>query len=95
MRIAAFIKSPSEPVVRPPYYPVWSFAIEDGSPAKVAKTKIEDVCRKWYPQMILADAEKYDGMWAEFLAEIEASSVNAYPEECTRQIKERMDAAAK
>ncbi len=93
------VKFPAEilstPVERPAYYPVWSFPIEDGSPAKVANTRFIDVCRKYDPQLILAKPADYDKLWDKFLKEIEDANPQPYLDEMNRIIKERMDNAAK
>jgi putative aldouronate transport system substrate-binding protein len=80
----------SEPVVRPKYYPVWAMPIEDGSPAKVASNKFVDVCRKYYPQLVLCDPADYDTLWNDFVKEFEASNPQAFLDEVNRQIKEVM-----
>ncbi|WP_313560145.1 extracellular solute-binding protein [Ruminiclostridium cellobioparum] len=85
----------SEPVKRADYYPVWSFPIEDGSPAKVANTRFIDVCRKYDPQLILAKPADYDALWDKFVKEVEAANPQPYLDEVNRQIKEKMDAAKK
>ena len=77
------------------YYPVWSFAIEDGSPARLAHAKLEDVCRKYYPQLIMADPAKYDSLWEQFVAEVKAGKPEDYLNEVDRQIQLKMEAAAK
>lgn len=85
----------SPPVLRPAYYPVWAFPIEDGSPAKTAVTKMVDTCRKYYPQLILSKPDEYDALWDKFLKEIEAGNPQPYLDEVNRQIKVKMDAAKK
>lgn len=77
----------SEPVKRPKYYPVWAFPIEDGSPAKVAITKVTETCRKYYPQLILSKPGEYDAFWDKFLGEIKAGNPQPYLDEVNRQIK--------
>lgn len=77
----------SPPVKRPDYYPVWSFPIEDGSPAKIATTKVTDVCRKYYPQLILSKPDQYDALWDKFTADVKASNPEAFLSEVNRQIK--------
>ncbi|HEX2947321.1 MAG TPA: extracellular solute-binding protein [Clostridia bacterium] len=83
----------STPTQRPAYYPVWSFPLEDGSPAKVATNKIADTCRKYYPQLILSDPSKFDALWDKFLKEIESDNPNAYLDEINKQIKAKMELA--
>lgn len=87
------IKYPAEllspPVKRPKYYPTWSFPIEDGSPAKTAKTKLEDICRQYYPQLIMTKPENYDALWDKFLNEIKAGNIQPFVDEMNRQIKIR------
>ncbi|NLU53090.1 MAG: extracellular solute-binding protein [Clostridiaceae bacterium] len=82
-------------VKNPAYYPVWSFAIEDGSPARLAHAKLEDVCRKYYPQLIMSDPAKYDSLWEQFVAEVKAGKPEDYLNEVDRQIQLKMEAAAK
>ncbi|NLD47136.1 MAG: extracellular solute-binding protein [Clostridiaceae bacterium] len=79
----------SPPVKRPKYYPTWSFPIEDGSPAKTAKTKLEDVCRRYYPQLIMTPSNQFDAMWDKFLADIKAGNIQPFVDEMNRQIKIR------
>ena len=61
----------SEPVIRPKYYPVWSMNIEDGSAAAVASNKMVDICRKYYPRLVLCKPSEYDGLWDQFVKEFE------------------------
>ena len=68
----------SPPVVRPAYYPVWSMSIEDGSAAMTASTKMVETCRKYYPQLILSSPDKFDALWAEFVAAVEAGNPQPY-----------------
>lgn len=78
----------SPPVKRPAYYPVWSMSIEEGSPAKVANQKFVNVCRKYYPQMVLAknDAE-FNKLWNDFVKDFNAANPKPYLDEVNRQIK--------
>lgn len=85
----------SDPIVQPAYYPAWSFAIEDGSPARLAKAKLEDVCRKYDPQLIMCDPAKYDSLWDTFVAEVQTGNPKDFTDEIDRQIKIKMDAAGK
>lgn len=80
----------SEPTLRPKYYPVWAMSIEDGSPAKVANTKFVDICRKYYPRLVLCESSDYEALWQEFLDEFNGSDPQPYLDEVNRQIEEAM-----
>lgn len=76
----------SDPEERPSYYPVWSMTIEDGSAAAVANTKMNDIIRRYYPQLILCDEGKYEDLWAEMLNEFNSNDLQPYLDEVNRQI---------
>jgi putative aldouronate transport system substrate-binding protein len=80
----------SAPVVRPKYYPVWAFSIEDGSEAKTANTKFNDVSRKYLPRLIMSKSADYDALWDKYVAEFNTSNPQAYLDEVNRQIKAKM-----
>lgn len=80
----------SPPVKRAAYYPVWALPIEDGSPAKVANTAMNDVTRKYYPRLIMAKPSEFDALWEKFLADFKASNPGPYLDEVNKLIKERM-----
>ncbi|HEX2947322.1 MAG TPA: extracellular solute-binding protein [Clostridia bacterium] len=76
----------SEPVKRPAYYPVWALPVEDGSAAKAANMKMVDICRKFYPRLVLSDMGEFEPLWKEFLAEFKNSNLQPYLDEVNRQI---------
>lgn len=76
----------SEPEVRPNYYPVWSMTIEDGSAASVAENKMNDIIRRYYPQLILCDPAEYETLWNEMLGQFESNDLQPYLDEINRQI---------
>lgn len=80
----------SEPAARPAYYPVWSMTIQDGSDAKVANTKLVDICRKYYPQLVLCSPSDYDKLWDEFLKQVDNGNVQPYLDEVNQQIAKAM-----
>lgn len=81
----------SEPQLKADYYPVWAMALEDGSAAAVASTKITDVTMKFFPRLILADDDaEYDAIWSDFQKEFNAIDLDAYQSEIDRQIAEKM-----
>lgn len=80
----------SEPVKRPQYYPVWALPIEDGSAAKVANTRLNDVTRKYYPRLIMANPSEYDSLWDQFVSEFNACNPQPYLDEVNKLIKGKM-----
>jgi len=80
----------SAPTERPKYYPVWAMNIPDGSPAKVAETKMMDTCYKYLPRVILSEEGQFDALWDEFVAEVESGDPSPYLEEVNKQIKAAM-----
>lgn len=79
------------PVERPKYYPVWAMTITDGSPAKVAETKLMDTCYKYLPRLVLSEEGSFDSLWDEFVSEVEAGNPAAYIEEVDRLIAAAME----
>lgn len=80
----------SEPVIRPAYYPVWAMQIEDGSAARAANTKMVDICRKYYPRLVLSDMDKFDLVWNQFVSEFRDCNLRPYLDEVNRQIRKSM-----
>lgn len=80
----------SEPVQRPEYYPVWSMPITDGSAAALAKNRMVNTCRKYYPRLILTNPSNYDALWDSFVSEIRENGPQPYLDEVNRQIAKAM-----
>lgn len=80
----------SEPVQRPAYYPVWAMPIEDGSVASSANNKLVNICRKYYPRLVLAKPEEYDALWGKFVTEVLSNNPQAYLDEVNKQIMKAM-----
>ena len=80
----------SPPIKRPPYYPVWALNIPDGSAAKVANTAMQDVCRKYYPRLIMANPNEYNALWQKFLDDFKTSNPGPYLDLVNKLIKDRM-----
>lgn len=80
----------SKPAVRAAYYPVWSLPLEDGSPAKVSNTAMNDIIRKYYPRLIMANPADYNGLWNTFLGDFKSGNVQPYLDEVNKLIKDKM-----
>ncbi|WP_027091355.1 ABC transporter substrate-binding protein [Cohnella thermotolerans] len=72
-------------------YPAWSIDLIDGSPAKIASTKLEDLGVKYLPKAILSKPEEFDSVWDEYVKQIGKVDVKAYEDRINEQLKYRMD----
>lgn len=81
----------SEPVQRPAYYPVWAMPVVDGSAAGLAYNKMVNICRKYYPRLVLTRPDEYDELWDGFVREILNSDPQPYLDEVNKQIAKAMN----
>ncbi|CAN7417835.1 sugar ABC transporter substrate-binding protein [Paenibacillus sp. LjRoot56] len=84
---AEFFKTPDE---NPVYYPAWSIDLVDGSPAKVANTKMNDLAVKYLPKAILAKPDDFEGVWKEYVDQISKSNYKVYEDRINDQISWRI-----
>lgn len=68
----------SEPLQQPPYYPCWQITVPDGSAAKMAQTKMDDVALEYLPKCVMAEKGKYDGIWDRYVTELHKADIDAY-----------------
>lgn len=85
---AEFFKTPDE---NPIYYPAWSIDLIDGSPAKVAQTKLNDLMVKFLPKTIMAKPADFEKVWKEYTDEIAKVDIKAYEDRINEQIQWRID----
>jgi putative aldouronate transport system substrate-binding protein len=71
---------------RPVYYPVWSMTIEDGSAAKLAEQRRDDVNEIYQSRLITCDPADFDSIWNEYVAAMAGTGIEAYIDEVNRQI---------
>ncbi|MFD0693679.1 sugar ABC transporter substrate-binding protein [Paenibacillus sp. GCM10027628] len=84
---AEFLKQPPE---NPIYYPAWSIDLIDGSPAKVAQTKLNDLQVKYLPKAILAKPGDFENVWKEYTDQISKANIKAYEDRINEQIQWRI-----
>lgn len=80
----------SPPPPNPIPYPAWQINIVDGSAAKVADTKLDDLAKKYLPMAILAKPEDFDKVWDEYVKEIRKLDIKAYEGRVNEQIQWRL-----
>lgn len=88
-----FAQLMSAPTIRPAYYPIWSMNLGDGTPAAIAKQKLNDLCVKYYPRMVLSkDEAEYNQIWDDFVKDVESSNITPFMELIDEQVAEKMAA---
>ncbi|HEY4431170.1 MAG TPA: sugar ABC transporter substrate-binding protein [Paenibacillus sp.] len=81
----------SEPAPNPVAYPAWSIDLVEGSDAKIANTKLNDLSTKFLPKAILASPSEFDKVWNDYVGEIGKVNVKAYEDKINEQLKWRFD----
>lgn len=61
----------NQPPENPVYYPCWNITLPDGSEAQMANKQLTDISLKYLPRAILAQPSEFEGIWAEYVSEIE------------------------
>ncbi|WP_405104319.1 sugar ABC transporter substrate-binding protein [Paenibacillus sp. FSL K6-1217] len=81
----------SDPPPNPVYYPAWSIDLIEGSDAKIASTKLNELQTKFLPKAILAKPAEFDSVWMDYTEQIEKANVKAYEDKINEQIKWRIE----
>ena len=80
----------SPPPPNPVYYPAWQINLVDGSPAKIAEQKMNDLAMKYLPMAIMAKPEEFDAVWDEYVTEMRKLDIKAYEDRINEQIQWRL-----
>lgn len=81
----------SPPPENPIYYPAWSVDLVEGSPAKIANTKLNELSTKYLPKAILATPAEFEATWKEYVTEIQKLDIKAYEDRINEVLKWRID----
>jgi putative aldouronate transport system substrate-binding protein len=73
-----------------PWYPAWSIALEQGTPAQIFSVKQTDLQRKYYAKIVLASPDKFESLWNEFSAEFAKLPIAEYEKTMTEEIKKKV-----
>lgn len=74
----------------PIYYPAWQINLIDGSPAKVAETKMGELARRYLPKAILAKPAEFNRVWSEYVRELHKVDIKAYEKRINEQVTWRV-----
>ncbi|MBQ4900470.1 sugar ABC transporter substrate-binding protein [Paenibacillus sp. Marseille-P2973] len=72
-------------------YPAWSVDLVDGSEAKIANTKLNELQTKFLPKAILAKPGEFDSVWADYVNEIGKVNIKAYEDRINEVLQWRKD----
>lgn len=74
-----------------PYGAAWQMNTPQDASWTVPWQKCQDIIRKRIPEAILAKPDKFDGIWAAFMKELEDAGVHGLEATMTKLIKERLE----
>lgn len=82
----------AEPEERP-WYPAWSHALEQGSPAQIFDQKATDLEKQYMSKIVLAKPSQFDSVWDEFVKQFNALDIKSYEETMNKVVQDRIDLA--
>lgn len=74
-----------------PWYPAWSFTIEQGSPEQLVKKQVEELQLEYVTQMVLANPADFEGLWERYTQELSRLDIARYEQFMTEEVKKRLD----
>ncbi len=80
----------NQPPENPVYYPCWNITLPDGSDAQMANKQLTDLSLKYLPRAILAKPSEFEGIWAEYVGEIQKVDINEIERVINEGIQERI-----
>ncbi|OKP76174.1 sugar ABC transporter substrate-binding protein [Paenibacillus sp. P3E] len=82
-----FFKEPKENNI---YFPAYSIVLKDGSAAKLAQSKLNDLQIKYLPKAIMASPAEFDGVWQDYVDHIHKLDIKAYEDRINEGIQSRI-----
>jgi putative aldouronate transport system substrate-binding protein len=67
-------------------YPAWSISLPNSSTAQIALADVLTLQQQYYPKAIVARPGEFEGVWAEFLRELEKTNYRAIEEFLNEQL---------
>ncbi|MGW7163702.1 sugar ABC transporter substrate-binding protein, partial [Paenibacillus taichungensis] len=81
----------SAPPENPVTYPAWSVDLVEGSAAKIANTKLNELSTKYLPKAILSGTSEFDSVWNEYVSDIKKLDIKTYEDRINEVLKWRID----
>ncbi len=73
-----------------PWYPAWSLSLESGSPAQIFTQRRTELKKKYFPKMVLAKPDDFDGIWDEYYKEYNKLDVKVYEDTMNTLIADKI-----
>jgi len=73
------------------WFPAWQIQFAESSDAKIAWQRAESVYRKYLPRIILAPPDQFEGLWAEYIAELKKTGLENYEAYMQKEINKRIE----
>ncbi|MBU9712962.1 ABC transporter substrate-binding protein [Evansella tamaricis] len=88
--ISTFAELFAQPDDRP-WYPVWSANIEQGSPQQIFEERTDELLRRHYARIVLADPADFEKEWEDFVNAYRSLDVDAYENFFTEVVENRLN----
>ncbi|RCW47588.1 ABC transporter substrate-binding protein [Paenibacillus prosopidis] len=90
------VKTYSEMFAAPderPWFPAWAIPKEQGSPQQIFTTKSDEITKKYFPKLVLANPSEFEAVWAEYTGEMGKLDTEQYEKWTTEEVKKLIDLA--
>jgi putative aldouronate transport system substrate-binding protein len=74
-----------------PWFPAWSANLGQGTPEQIFSQKKTDLQKKYFPRLILAAPDQFEGVWNEYVSEFNKLDVKTYEATMTKIVKDRIN----
>ncbi|WP_078553861.1 ABC transporter substrate-binding protein [Bacillus alkalicellulosilyticus] len=74
-----------------PWYPAWSAAMEQGSPQQIFDERSQELTRRHYPRIVLAEPGDFEKEWEDFVTQYRKLDVEAYENFYTEVVQNRIN----
>lgn len=90
------VKTYSEMFAAPderPWFPAWAIPKEQGSPQQIFTTKSDEITKKYFPKLVLANPSEFEAVWTEYTGEMGKLDTEQYEKWTTEEVKKLIDLA--
>ncbi|KAF4325379.1 hypothetical protein G195_000902 [Phytophthora kernoviae 00238/432] len=74
-----------------PWYPAWSIAFDQGSPAHIYGQKRTELQKKYMPKLVLSSPADFNKVWDEYVKEFNKLDVKGYEQTMTDEVRKKAE----